>query len=314
MNSDDTKPNEKTAEPAKVSNPAVEIGEAKASGADVDQSAAVTHKLEESKTTENKVDEKKLDGKRINEKKVIIPGPIKRSMDERRFRQVTRRELLKVAPILALGAFAVPGAQEWLLKKGLGVSDWASRKMFRRGHLATTFSNSELTPFEKFPINGYDVEDPGVIFENWTLTVTGAVQKPGDYKLQQIQTLPLQRQNTRHVCVEGWDVIGRFGGTRLSNFLNLIGADTAAKFITVKCADDYYESLDMATALHPQTLLCWEMYERPLTREHGAPLRLNIPTKVGYKQAKYLTDLSVTNVLDKVGYWEDQGYSEFYGL
>jgi DMSO/TMAO reductase YedYZ molybdopterin-dependent catalytic subunit len=227
---------------------------------------------------------------------------------------VSRRELLKVAPVLLLGAFAIPGAQEWLLKKGLGFSDWASGKMFRRGHLATTFSNSELTPFEKFPINGYDVEDPGVIFENWTLTVTGAVQKPGDYKLQQIQALPVQRQNTRHVCVEGWDVIGRFGGTRLSNFLNMIGADTTARFITVKCADDYYESLDMATALHPQTLLCWEMYERPLSREHGAPLRLNIPTKVGYKQAKYLTDLGVTNVLDKVGYWEDQGYSEFYGL
>ncbi|HEY1677581.1 MAG TPA: molybdopterin-dependent oxidoreductase, partial [Candidatus Sulfotelmatobacter sp.] len=130
-----------------------------------------------------------------------------------------------------------------------------------------------------------------------------------------IQTLPRVRQNTRHVCVEGWDVIGRFGGTRLSDFLALIGADTSARFITVGCADDYYESLDMATALHPQTLLCYEMYDRPLTREHGAPLRLNIPTKIGYKQAKYLTDLKVTNVLDgKVGYWEDQGYSEFYGL
>jgi DMSO/TMAO reductase YedYZ molybdopterin-dependent catalytic subunit len=154
-----------------------------------------------------------------------------------------------------------------------------------------------------------------VIFENWTLTVTGSVQKPGEYKLDQIQKLPLQRQNTRHICVEGWDVIGRFGGTRLANFLNMIGADTTSRYIAVKCADDYYESLDMATALHPQTLLCWEMYERPLTREHGAPLRLNIPTKVGYKQAKYLTDLKVTNVLgDRVGYWEDQGYAEFYGL
>jgi DMSO/TMAO reductase YedYZ molybdopterin-dependent catalytic subunit len=94
----------------------------------------------------------------------------------------------------------------------------------------------------------------------------------------------------------------------------MIGADTSARFITVACADDYYESLDMATALHPQTLLCYEMYDRPLTCEHGAPLRLNVPTKVGYKQAKYLTDLKVTNVLEKVGYWEDQGYSSFYGL
>jgi DMSO/TMAO reductase YedYZ molybdopterin-dependent catalytic subunit len=243
-----------------------------------------------------------------------IVRPRSAGIDARRFAGMSRRELLKMAPVLALGAFAIPSLQDGLLKKGLGFSDWVSARLFRRGHLAPTFSNSELTPFEKFPINGYDVDDPGVIFENWTLTVTGAVQKPGDYKLEQIQKLPFYRQNTRHVCVEGWDVIGRFGGARLGDFLAMIGADTSARYVAVECADEYYESLDMATALHPQTLLCWEMYERPLTREHGAPLRLNIPTKVGYKQAKYLTDLKVTNVVEKVGYWEDQGYSEFYGL
>ena len=235
-------------------------------------------------------------------------------MNEAAFASLSRRELLKVAPVVLLGAFAVPSLQEALLKKGLGFSDWASKQLFRRGHLAPTFRDSELTPFEKFPINGYDVDDPGVNFENWTLTVSGAVQKPGEYKLAHVQALPRIRQNTRHVCVEGWDVIGRFGGARLSDFLAMIGADTSAQFITVGCADDYYESLDMATALHPQTLLCYEMYDQPLTREHGAPLRLNVPTKIGYKQAKYLTDLKVTSVLDKVGYWEDQGYSSFYGL
>jgi DMSO/TMAO reductase YedYZ molybdopterin-dependent catalytic subunit len=110
-----------------------------------------------------------------------------------------------------------------------------------------------LTPFAKFPINGYDVDDPGVIFENWTLTVSGAVKKPGDYKLAQVQALPRYRQNTRHICVEGWDVIGRFGGARLSDFLQHGRRRYTARFITVNCADDYYESLDMATALHPQT-------------------------------------------------------------
>lgn len=242
------------------------------------------------------------------------PSIVRPSMDERRLASVSRRELLKVAPVLLLGAFAIPGVQESLLKKGLGFSDWASKLLFRRGHLAPTFSDSALTPFEKFPINDYDVDDPGVALENWALTVSGLVHKPGDYRLEQIKALPRLRQNTRHVCVEGWDVIGRFGGARLSEFLAMIGADTSARFITVACADDYYESLDMATALHPQTLLCYEMYDQPLTREHGAPLRLQIPTKIGYKQAKYLTDLKVTNVLDKVGYWEDQGYSGFYGL
>lgn len=236
------------------------------------------------------------------------------TIEQRRLNHLSRRELLKLAPVVVLGAFAIPKLQAPLLKKGLAFSDWASAGLFRTGHLAPTFADSEVTAFEKFPINDYDVDDPGVIFENWNLTVSGLVQKPGEYKLQQIQTLPLRRQNTRHVCVEGWDVIGRFGGARLSDFLTVIGADTSARFVTVGCADDYYESLDMETALHPQTLLCWEMYDKPLTREHGAPLRLNVPTKIGYKQAKYLTDLKVTNVLDRIGYWEDQGYSSFYGL
>jgi DMSO/TMAO reductase YedYZ molybdopterin-dependent catalytic subunit len=235
-------------------------------------------------------------------------------VNERRFGQMGRRELLKLAPVAALAAFAVPPWQEFLVKKGLRFSDWASGKFFREGHLAKTFADADVAPFENFPINGYDVADPGVDFDNWTLTVSGAVAKPGEYRMAQIRSLPPYRQNTRHVCVEGWDVIGRFGGARLSDFLQMIGADTTARFITVECADDYYESLDMETALHPQTLMCYEMYDRPLTREHGAPVRLQVPTKVGYKQAKYLTALKVTNLLDKVGYWEDQGYSWFYGL
>jgi DMSO/TMAO reductase YedYZ molybdopterin-dependent catalytic subunit len=246
---------------------------------------------------------------RIAEKKIVT-----NAIDEKKFRMVSRRELLKLTPVLALGAFAIPGLQEGLLKNGLGFSDWASARLFRSGHHATTFDDADVVPFEKFPINGYDVDDPSVDLENWTLNVSGDVKQPGRYSLAQIQKLPRYRQNTRHICVEGWDVIGRFGGARLSDFLTMIGADRTAKYITVNCADDYYESLDMATALHPQTLLCYEMYEQPLTREHGAPLRLQIPTKVGYKQAKYLMNLKVTHVLDKVGYWEDQGYSWFYGL
>jgi DMSO/TMAO reductase YedYZ molybdopterin-dependent catalytic subunit len=234
--------------------------------------------------------------------------------DERKFRQLSRREVLKLAPVLALGAFAIPRLQESLLKAGVGFSDWASGKGFRHSHLAPTFADSSVTPFDKFPINGYDVDDPEVDLENWTLTVGGAVQKPGEYTLEQIKALPRVRQNVRHVCVEGWDVIGSYTGVRLDDFLKLIGADPRARFLQVECADDYYESMDMASATHPQTLLCYEMYDRPLTREHGAPLRLNVPTKGGYKQAKYLTDLKVTHVLDKAGYWEDQGYSWFYGL
>jgi DMSO/TMAO reductase YedYZ molybdopterin-dependent catalytic subunit len=235
-------------------------------------------------------------------------------VDSRKFKSVNRRELLKLAPVVALGAFAIPKLQAPLLKAGLGFSDWASARLFRRGHMAPTFDDSQVTPFNKFPINDYDVDDPEVDFDKWNLAVTGAVAKVGNYTLAQIQALPKFTQNIRHVCVEGWDVVGSFGGARFSDFLKVIGADLTARFVTVECADNYYESLDMATALHPQTLLCYEMYGQPLTREHGAPLRLSIPTKIGYKQAKYLTDLKVTHGLGRVGYWEDQGYSDFYSL
>jgi DMSO/TMAO reductase YedYZ molybdopterin-dependent catalytic subunit len=236
-------------------------------------------------------------------------------LDQRELNRFTRRELLKLAPVVAVGAFAVAKLQPGLLGSGLGFSDWAAGKLFRRHHLAPTFADSQVAPFERFPYNGYDVLDPEVDLDTWTLTVDGNVQQPGEYRLDRIQSLPKIRQNTRHVCVEGWDVIGSFGGARLSEFLASLGADTRSRFLTLECADDYYESLDMQTALHPQSLLCYEMYGKPLDRGHGAPLRLILPTKLGYKQAKYLTRLSVTNVVPaKRGYWEDQGYSWFGGL
>lgn len=227
---------------------------------------------------------------------------------------LSRRELLKLSPLLAVGAFAVPQVRDRLLTAGVSFTDWASAKWFRRDHLAPTFADAELTPLPRFYINTYDVDDPGVNLEQWKLTVSGDVERPGEYTLAQIQNLPRMAQNTRHICVEGWDVIGRFGGTRISDFLKYVGANLNARFLYVECADDYYESLDMPSALHPQSLLCYEMYDQPLTREHGAPLRLRVPTKIGYKQAKYLTSLRVTDVVPRRGYWEDQGYPAYYGL
>jgi DMSO/TMAO reductase YedYZ molybdopterin-dependent catalytic subunit len=229
-------------------------------------------------------------------------------------RSASRRELLKLLPLVTLGAFAIPKFQEPLLKKGLAFNDWMSDKFFRSHHLAPNFGDAALAPLDRFYVNTFDVDDPEIDLDHWSLTVSGQVQKPGNYTLESIRSLPKFRQNTRHICVEGWDVIGSFGGAKLTDFLTMVGADPHAKFISVECADSYYESADMATALHPQSLLCYEMYDQPLTREHGAPLRLRMPTKIGYKQAKYITSLTVTNVLSKIGYWEDQGYSEFYSI
>ena len=237
-------------------------------------------------------------------------------IDRRQFKQRSRRELLKLSPVLLAGGFAIPPLRKWLLGRGIAFSDWASGELFQRGRPVATFADSELTPLERFPYNTYDDDDPGVDLEAWTLTVSGLVEKPGEYTLDQIRALPKVTQNTRHVCVEGWDVIGSFGGVRISDFLASVGADSTARFLAFECADDYYESLDMATALHPNSLLCYEMYGKPLDRGHGAPLRLSLPTKLGYKSAKYLTTLEVTSVLrpNHRAYWADLGYSWFAGL
>src|SRR6266404_9186828 len=236
-------------------------------------------------------------------------------LEDKELKRQSRRQLLKLAPVAAVGVFAFPKVSDRLVAAGVHFSDWASGAMFRSQHPAQTFSNSQVVPFAKFPYNGYDVLDPEVDLEKWTLTVEGDVQRPGEYNLAQIQTLPKISQNTRHICVEGWDVVGSFGGARISDFLSLVGANTGARFLEVECADDYYESIDMASALQPQSLLCYEMYGQPLDAGHGAPLRLQMPTKLGYKQAKYITKLQVTNILPaENGYWEDQGYSWFGGL
>ncbi|MEO5896417.1 MAG: molybdopterin-dependent oxidoreductase [Vicinamibacterales bacterium] len=236
-------------------------------------------------------------------------------MPERPVRNVTRRELLKLSPLIVLGGFAVPSWRGRWLAAGVDFSDKISALTFRPGHGAASHPGADLVPFEGFPYNGYDVLEPEIDFDRWTLTVGGAVARPGAYTLDQIRALPKVSHNTRHVCVEGWDVVGRFAGARLSEFLAMVGADPGARFLTVTCADDYYESLDIETALHPQSLLCYEMYNRPLDRGHGAPLRLNLPAKLGYKQAKYLMTLNVTHVLPaQRSYWSDQGYSWYAGL
>jgi DMSO/TMAO reductase YedYZ molybdopterin-dependent catalytic subunit len=234
--------------------------------------------------------------------------------DRAGFRRMSRRELLKLTPVLALGAFALPATRALLLAGGDQFNGWAESLWYRSGHRVTTFADSEVVPLNRFPYNYYDVLDPDVDLDKWRLKVSGLVQKPGEYTLAQIQTLPRVRQNTRHVCVEGWDVIGNFGGARIGDFLKMAGADPSARFIYVECADDYYESLDMACAMQPNSLLCYEMYGQPLLPGHGAPLRLLLPTKLGYKSAKYLTSLEVTNVLRRRGYWEEQGYPWYYSL
>ena len=234
--------------------------------------------------------------------------------DEREFRRMTRRQLLALAPLAALGALAVPSWRERLLKSGLAFSDRVSADLFRPNRLAPTFGDDALTPAEHFPINAINEPEPEIDLDNWALVVEGRVSRPGNYPLAAIRALPKVTQNVRHVCIEGWSAVAKFGGARLADFLALVGADPEARFVEVSCYDDYYTSFDRPSCLHPQSLLCYEMYGRPLERARGAPLRVHMPTKLGYKSAKYLFSLRVANDLKQPGFWEDQGYSWHGGI
>jgi DMSO/TMAO reductase YedYZ molybdopterin-dependent catalytic subunit len=184
--------------------------------------------------------------------------------------------------------------------------------LFDPTRLAPTYPASMIT--RPFPFNAYyGIErTPQVDGEGYRLQVGGRVELKQPWTLQQLAALPQQEQVTRHICVEGWSAIGRWGGVPFGSFLRLVGADLQASYVGFKCADNYYTSIDMPTALHPQTLLTLTYDGRTLPREYGFPMKLRMPTKLGYKNPKHIVELFVTNDYPG-GYWEDQGYNWFGG-
>jgi len=178
--------------------------------------------------------------------------------------------------------------------------------------LAPVYDESMIT--RPFPFNAFYGEDdaPGVEQATYRLEVTGLVADKRSWRLEELQAMAQTDQITRHICVEGWSAIGRWGGVRFSDFLKRVGADTGARFVGFKCADDYYTSIDMATALHPQTLLALTYDGQTLPRQYGFPMKLRMPTKLGYKNPKHIQAIFVTNTYPG-GYWEDQGYNWFGG-
>ncbi|WP_263770303.1 molybdopterin-dependent oxidoreductase [Propionivibrio soli] len=185
--------------------------------------------------------------------------------------------------------------------------------LFDPTRLAPTYAESEIT--RPFPFNAFYAEDqaPEVEESSFRLEISGLVADNRRWTLAELRAMPQTDQVTRHICVEGWSAIGKWGGVPFADFLRRVGADLSARYVGFKCADDYYTSIDMPTALHPQTLLALTYDGQTLPRRYGFPMKLRMPTKLGYKNPKHIQAIFVTNTYPG-GYWEDQGYNWFGGI
>jgi DMSO/TMAO reductase YedYZ molybdopterin-dependent catalytic subunit len=191
-------------------------------------------------------------------------------------------------------------------------NDRAQGWLFDANRLAPEYPESRIV--RPFRYNGYypESEVPIVEASSYKLELAGMIENKRSWTLPELYALPQVSQVTRHICVEGWSEIGKWGGVRLSEFLKRVGADTTAKYVGFQCADDYYGSIDMATALHPQTLLAFDWDGQRLPPKYGYPIKVRIPTKLGFKNPKLVTALFVTNEYPG-GYWEDKGYNWYSG-
>jgi len=183
-----------------------------------------------------------------------------------------------------------------------------------------------------FPINSLDTPADATYvhlmrnaFASFRLVVDGMVERPFSLSLVQLNAMPQTSQITRHDCVEGWSAIAQWSGVALRDVIALARPRNGAGFIVFHTFDrdangvPYYESLDFSQALHPQTLLALRQNGAPIGPDRGAPVRLKIPTQLGYKSAKWVRHIEVVPSLahlfgGKGGYWEDQGYQWYAGI
>ena len=198
----------------------------------------------------------------------------------------------------------------WFSRKAIARLTAAGERFRRR--LAKTFPVSAVT--KPFRFNAYYEEyQVRETPPDWRLELAGLIQDKAPWTIDKLRALPLETQVTRHICIEGWSQIGQWSGVPLGTFLRRVGADLSARYVYFKCFDGYSTSIDMASALQPQTILALDFEEKPLAPQWGAPLRLRIPTKLGFKSAKNLEAIEVTNKYPG-GYWENQGYDWFAGV
>jgi DMSO/TMAO reductase YedYZ molybdopterin-dependent catalytic subunit len=232
--------------------------------------------------------------------------------------RIERRLLLRNG--LSLGALAMltgcdPSDDDAVDRLLWAMSRWNDKvqaALFDPNKLAPTYPASAVT--DPFPFNAYYSESDVRTVDTaaWRLELSGLIADKAPWSLAQLRALPQESQITRHVCVEGWSAIGQWSGVPFRTFLQRIGADTRARYVGFRCFDDYRSSIDMATALHPQTILALDYGDLPLPPKYGSPLKLRVPTKLGFKNPKYIAALYVTND-NPGGYWEDQGYNWFSG-
>ena len=200
-----------------------------------------------------------------------------------------------------------------LLRRMSNFNDWVQARLFNPDIMAPTFDKADIT--DPFPFNAfYGEEDaPEVSAADWQLVVGGLVADKSPWTLARLEVLAVRSQITRHVCIEGWSAIGEWSGPPLADFLKAIGADLSAKYVGFRCEDRYSSSLDMPTALHAQTLIVTKFRGQTLPRKYGFPIKIRVPTKLGFKNPKHVNELFVTNDYPG-GFWEDQGYNWFSGL
>jgi DMSO/TMAO reductase YedYZ molybdopterin-dependent catalytic subunit len=232
---------------------------------------------------------------------------------------INRRNVLRGA--VSLGALTMltgcDVSEDDSVQKALrAVSSWNDRiqaAIFRPNHLAPIFSAAQVVKPPRFNAY-YDIEDvKPVDGAAWKLELAGLIGDKRPWTAQQLDQLPQQELIIRHICVEGWDYIGQWSGVNLRDFLQRIGADLTAKYVVFKCADNYTESIDMATALHPQTILATRYANETITDPFGYPLRLRTATKLGYKNAKWIMAMELTNKFDET-FWSKQGFNWFAGI
>jgi DMSO/TMAO reductase YedYZ molybdopterin-dependent catalytic subunit len=231
--------------------------------------------------------------------------------------RIGRRDVLKRG--LSLGSLALLTGCDLSTHSGVDSALWTMLRfndrvqaaLFSRTRLARTYPASAVT--QPFRFNAYYEEwQVRETPANWRLELSGLIADKAPWTVDKLRALPQEAQVTRHICIEGWSQIGQWSGVPLHAFLQRVGADLTARYVSFKCFDGYSTSLDMPSALHPQTILALDFVYKPLAPEWGAPVRLRIPTKLGFKSAKNLQAISVTNAYPG-GYWEDQGYDWFSG-